>query len=99
MHVEEHNGSVWLRVRVQPKASRSQINVTQDGRIRVTVTAPPAHGAANAAVRTLMAKTLRVPKSSIELLKGEKAREKTLAVAGLSMAQVRSRLDANRPKK
>ena len=90
--VEERGGYTLLRVRVQPKASRNAICVEGDGRIRVALTAPPVEGAANKALSEFVAKTLGVSKGAVSLVGGEKSREKTIQVAGLSGAEVRARL-------
>ena len=46
------------------------------------MTAAPEDGKANAAVIALLADAWRIPKSTIEILRGGTAREKTLSVAG-----------------
>jgi hypothetical protein len=60
--------------------------------LRVKVTAPPVEGRANEAVVELLAEGLRVPKSSIRIVAGERAPLKTLEVAGLDAAAVVERL-------
>lgn len=67
-------------VRVTPRASRNAVTRDADG-IRVTVTTVPEGGKANAAVIKLVSKTLRVPKSRIELIRGETARAKTFRIS------------------
>ncbi len=81
-----------LRVRVQPRASRSEITGWRDGVLQVRLTAPPVEGAANAACTELLADVLGVPKSSLSLVAGGHAREKTFRIAGLSDAEMRRRL-------
>ena len=61
------------------------------------MTAPPVDGAANAAVARLLARALGVSPSSISVVKGLQAREKIVEVAGLGVAEIRSRLAAARP--
>ena len=68
-----------LAVRVTPKASVERIEV-ENGQVRLWVTAPPDKGKANKAVIALVAKALGVPKSAVELVRGETAREKRLRV-------------------
>jgi len=46
------------------------------------LTASPVDGAANEALRKLLAKTLGVPKSAIEIVRGERGRNKLLRVQG-----------------
>ena len=53
-----------LRVRVQPRAPRSEIvGWRADGTLSVRVAAPPVEGQANAALTTLLSRALRVPPS------------------------------------
>lgn len=48
--------------------------------IDLCVAAQARDGEANTAVRTVIAKTLKVPKSDVEIAKGMKSREKTVAI-------------------
>lgn len=90
--IENQEEHVILRVRVQPKASRNALCLEPDGRIRVALTSPPVEGAANKALTKFMAKQLKVAHGAIRLISGEKSRDKTLSVAGLTAAEVRARL-------
>lgn len=76
-----------------PRASRNRLEFTE-GALRVYITAPPADGQANKAVIEIVAKALRVPKSSIEITKGEASRNKVLSINGLSARELAERLDA-----
>jgi hypothetical protein len=77
---------------VQPRASRDEILGWQDGVLRVRVTAPPVDGAANAAVVALVARALRVAPTTVYVVGGTSNRDKRLRVAGLTDADVRTRL-------
>lgn len=79
-------------VRVTPRASRNRIEITESGLVKVYVTAPPVDGEANVAVCELLAKTLKVPKSSVVVVSGETSRDKRIQVKGLSAAEVTTRL-------
>jgi hypothetical protein len=83
-----------LTVHVQPRASRTEVVAHAGTTVRVRVTAPPAGGAANAAVRDLLAETLACPRAAITILRGHSARTKLIGVAGLSPAELRLRLAA-----
>ncbi len=63
-------------LRVTPRASRDMIEETPAG-LRVTVTAPPEDGKANASVTKLLARALGVAKSRLTLIRGATARDKT----------------------
>ena len=70
-----------LRVRVTPRASRDEVTAFDtDGVLHVRVTAPPADGAANAAVMRLLAGLLGRPPRDIVLMSGATARLKTFDV-------------------
>jgi uncharacterized protein len=75
-----------VRVRVRPGASRTAVlgrAALADGlSLLVAVSAPPEDGKANAALIQLLAKTWRVPKTSITVTSGVTARTKMLHVAG-----------------
>lgn len=88
MNVREHAGAVTFDVLVQPRASRAKLGPIHDGRLKVAVTSPPVDGEANAAVIELVAKSLGVAKSAVEVVAGASSRRKTLRVAGVSRAAV-----------
>lgn len=48
--------------------------------IDICVAAQAREGEANTAVRTVIAKTLKVPKSDVNIAKGMKSREKTVTI-------------------
>lgn len=81
-----------LHLRVQPRASRDEILGWQDGILRVRVAAPPVEGAANAAVLALVARALHVAPSTVAVVRGVRGRDKLVRVAGLTEAEVRTRL-------
>jgi uncharacterized protein (TIGR00251 family) len=81
-----------VAIRVQPRASRSEIQVRPDGSIAVRLTAPPVAGAANRALVEFLADALGVPKSAVEIVAGARSREKRIRVAGLSAKALLARL-------
>jgi len=83
-----------LKVRVQPNAFRNQVVGYEEGTLRLRVTAPPIEGKANDGVIALLAKTLRVSKSSLMIVRGHASRNKTVAVDELTEQEVRRRIEA-----
>jgi uncharacterized protein len=77
-----------LEVRVQPRAQRDEVAGERDGRLLVRVTAPPADGKANAAVRKLLAKRIGVAPGKVTIVRGEASRNKLIEVEGLDDAQL-----------
>ena len=84
-------------LRVQPGASRNRVSGVRDGTLRVSVTAPPNAGRANAAVLELLAATLRVAGSRLRIVRGHSSRDKVVAVEGLTVEEVQLRLDPASP--
>ena len=84
--------AVEIAVRVTPRSSRDAIEGVDDaGELRVRVTAPPADGAANAAVTKLLAKELGVPKGAVNVAAGATSRHKRLRLDGVAVADLRRR--------
>lgn len=82
-----------LNVRVQPRASRSEVGgLSEDGVLRVRVTSPPSDGEANDAMLKLLAKHLGIARSALAIVRGESSRNKVIEVAGLTDAELRQRL-------
>lgn len=81
-----------ISVRVTPRSSRDAVKgVLPGGKVHVTVTAPPADGAANAAVTKLLAKALKLPPRDVVLIRGATSREKAFEVP-LTHDEVRQRI-------
>jgi uncharacterized protein (TIGR00251 family) len=68
--------AVLLHVRVQPKARVNAVKGWHGDSLRVSVTAAPEDGKANRAVIALLAETLDVAASSINLVRGATSRDK-----------------------
>ena len=83
-----------LKVRVVPKASRNQVDGYEDGTLKLRVTAPPTEGQANAGVIALLAKTLGVSKSQLQIVRGQSSRNKVVSVDKLTEREVRRRIEA-----
>ncbi len=82
-----------INLRVQPRASRDSVVRYLDGMLRVSVTAPPVDGKANAAVAELLAKALGVAKSRVRVVRGHTSRDKAVAVDGMTEEELLRMLD------
>ena len=82
-----------IKVRVQPGASRSQVMGYRLDVLRLRVNAPPQDGQANAAVVSLLAETLGVPKRQVRIIRGLASRDKLVVVDSLSADELRLRLN------
>lgn len=68
-----------VSLKISPNASKNEIIKTEDG-VKVKITAPPVDGKANKSLIEFLSKTFKIPKSSIEILRGETSKEKTLLI-------------------
>jgi len=89
LEIREQEGAITFEVRVAPRASRDRVLGVHEGVLKVALTAAPVDGAANEALRKLLARALGVPKSDVEIVRGARARNKLLRVQGVSARDVR----------
>lgn len=68
---------VWLKI--SPNASKNEI-IKNQTELKIKITAQPIENKANKALVEFLSKQLKVPKTSIEILKGETSKEKTLLI-------------------
>lgn len=85
-----------LDVRVVPRAGRSGIAGVRDGALLVRLAAAPVDGAANAELVDVLAKALDLPKRSIQIVSGERARSKRVQIIGMTADAVWMALGVDR---
>lgn len=78
--LKETNDGYIINLKISPNASKNEIIKTDDGIFKIKITAQPVDGKANKALIEFLSKNLKVPKTSIEILKGHSGKEKTLLV-------------------
>jgi hypothetical protein len=83
-----------IKVRLQPRASRDELIGFRDGVLRVRVCAAPVDGEANRALCRLIARRAGVATSSVEVIGGQRARNKTVRVAGMGDQELLAALAA-----
>lgn len=81
-----------LPVRASPGAKRDALAGQHDGSLKISVTAPPDKGKANAAIIALLSDLLHLPKSNITLLSGETSRQKKFCIEGIDKETLLQRL-------
>lgn len=78
----ETDGALTFRVRVVPRASRSEVAGEHDGALRVRVAAPPVEGAANEELARLLSREFGVPARDVEIKSGHASKTKLVRVRG-----------------
>jgi uncharacterized protein len=90
--VDNESISFWLRVK--PRAAPERLTQDAAGELRLDLNAPAVEGQANAACVRFLARALRLPQSSVQIVSGHKARRKLLRVTGGSAEANMRRIDA-----
>lgn len=85
-------GDLLLTVRVIPNAARNEVVGWHGDALKIKVQAPPEGGRANAAVLATLAAAVDLPVRRLELVRGEKSRQKQVRIEGLPAAVLRARL-------
>jgi uncharacterized protein len=84
-----HRGNaVRFSVRVQPRASKSEIAGVQGVSLKVRVTAPPVDGLANEALIDSLSAALKIPRRNVCIVSGFSSRTKVVEVREIDLDRV-----------
>lgn len=92
--IRDAGDRVLVAVRVLPGAGRDGVAGVHGDELRVRVSAPPVDGRANESVCTLLARLCGVRPAAVVVERGARSRSKVVAVRGVDLATVRTRLHA-----
>jgi len=81
-----------LELKTIPNAPRDEIAGWLGDALKVKVHAPALEGRANDALLEFLADKLGVHRRDVALVRGDKSRHKVVRIAGLTLAEVKSRL-------
>jgi uncharacterized protein (TIGR00251 family) len=82
-----------MAVHITPRSRKNELTgISADGTLRVRLAAPPVEGAANKALLELLAHILGVRTSNLEIIAGEKGRDKIVSVVDLDAHTVEERV-------
>jgi uncharacterized protein len=87
-----HPKGVTISLHVQPKASRTELAGEAGESLKLRVAAPPVDGAANDEVVKWLSKQLKVPKSRIEIVRGNRSPKKIVLISGIGIDDVKDAL-------
>jgi uncharacterized protein (TIGR00251 family) len=77
-----------VAVRVQPRASRDEVAGEMNGALKVRLQAPAVENRANEALCEYLAALLKMPKSAVRILSGDRSRIKRLEIRGVTKQQL-----------
>lgn len=84
LEISDRKDGVSFECRVTPRASKSAAKGVREGRLLVSLNSPPVDGRANEELVEFLSGVLRVPKSRIAILRGDRGRTKLLFVQGIT---------------
>jgi uncharacterized protein len=90
--LETHSEGVILPVRAQPGSRKNELRGEHEGMLKVCVTQAPEKGKANKAVIELLAKSLGLKKSQLQLLSGETSHQKKFLIRGVTVQEMAQKL-------
>lgn len=77
--LKETENGILINFKISPNASKNEIIKTEDG-VKIKITAQPIDGKANKALVEFISKQFKIPKTSIEIVKGQTNKEKTILI-------------------
>jgi uncharacterized protein len=92
LSIQDTPAGVTFAVKLHPRARKNAVTGELGDALKLSLTAPPVEGKANAACIEFLANLLRLPRSSITIASGLSSRRKVIRVSGLSGDELRKRL-------
>lgn len=92
MIFKESSNAVTFAVKVVPRSRKNEILGSEGDALKVRLTAPPVEGKANAALIKFLAEVLGVSRAQIEIVSGEKSKQKIVRVSGVTAAQIQNKI-------
>ena len=71
-----------IKIKISPNSSKCEI-INSENELKIKLTAQPIEGKANKCLIDFLSKTFKIPKSNIEIVKGETSKEKTILFKNL----------------
>ena len=91
----DHPLGATFSVRVQPRAARTAITGMMGEVVKLSLSAPPVDGRANVAVVEFFSDFFSVTRSAVQVVTGERSRNKVIRIAGRTAAELQQMLRAH----
>lgn len=89
---QEINEGIIFKVKVIPKASRSEIVGWENDELKVRLAAIPDKGKANEELIRLLASVLDIGKSHVRIVQGQTSRHKRVCISGITLIEIHMKL-------
>ena len=80
--IKLEGNKIFLKVHINSNSKKDEIVGIYDDSLKVKISSPPVDGKANKAIIKFFSKFLNIPKSKIKIEKGDKSRDKLIAIEG-----------------
>lgn len=92
----QESNDVVLSIRVIPRARKNEVlDVLDDGRIKIRLSAPPVEGKANNALIKYLASIVGVSEDQIRIIKGHTSQDKLVSIRNIDAAYVNQQITGN----
>jgi uncharacterized protein (TIGR00251 family) len=88
VEARQRGDAVRFSVRLQPRASKTEIVGAHGGALRIRVTAPPVDGLANEALIDFLAQELDVSRRNVCIVSGFSSRAKVIEIGGVKLETI-----------
>lgn len=92
MWIRKTPEGVIFKAAIQPRGVRNEIVGLKGDALKIRLTAPPVKGAANKMCIEFLAKSLKVRKSDVEIVRGQGSRTKQVLVRSATRKKIESLL-------
>jgi uncharacterized protein (TIGR00251 family) len=93
IEIQAHTDGALLPVRALPGSRSNAVRGEQDGSLKVSVTQAAEKGKANKAIRDLLAKSLGIRKSQVELVSGVTVSQKVFLIRDVTRNELFRRIE------
>ena len=83
---------VRISLRIQPGAPKNEVAGLAGGVWKIKIAALPVEGKANKALIDYLSEVLDIAKSNITIVRGERGRDKVIAISGLTGEEIEKQL-------
>lgn len=75
--IKETENGLLINIKISPNSKKNEI-IKNESETKIKITAQPIDGKANKGLIEFLSKKFKIPKTSIQIVKGETSKEKTI---------------------
>ena len=90
MATTNNKKDITIKVKVEPRSSKSGIVGPYGDSLKVKLTSPPVEGKANKELIEVLSKEYGIPKKNVEIVSGHNSKNKTVKLVGVKSVDDRN---------